>query len=432
MSARFWTAKLPLTTGYLTLIILLGGAGIWSVQTQIAGAVVASGTVEVESQTSVVQHPDGGVVAGVFARDGDTVAAGDILVRLDGTFLTSELAIIEQQLLEMFARKQRLIAERDSIEGPSFEDHPRFITVHEDERTAQFAGQENLFLARQSSLQVELDQLNEQKRQVEQQIEGIEAQRSSVDAQLELIEAEVADVQSLFDRGLVETSRLMALRRQQASLQGDMGRLTSTIAEGSIRISTLELEGLRLRDARREAAIANLRDVQLREMELKERRLSLMERLSRLEVRAPINGVVFDSRVLAQGAVVSPAEQITSIVPGDQPLQVAVRIQPTDIEQIFVGQDVRLIFTTFNSRTTPEIPGQVLLLAADVQTDQTTGAHFYEAIVGPDNEALARLENVELLPGMPVEAFMTTSNRTPLSYLVQPLATYVNRAFRED
>jgi len=432
MSQRVWGARLPLSLGFAAVVLLLGGIGVWSVQTEIAGAVVASGKVQVESRSQVIQHPEGGVVGEILARDGDAVAAGDILVKLDGTFLSSELAIIEQQLVEIFARRTRLVAERDEADDFTYQDRPEFMIIETATVEDQLAGQKNLFEARKRSLVRELEQLSEQQSQIERQIEGAEAQQVSFEKQLTLIEQELADVQSLFDKGLVETTRLLALQRQQASLEGEIGRLTSSIAESAARISGLAIEALRLADARREAAITQLRDIQYSEIELKERRLSLIERLSRLDIRAPVNGIVFDSRVLAPQAVISAAEPITFIVPGDQPLQVSARIDPNDIEQVYSGQDVRLMFTTFSRRTTPEVLGKVVRVAADAQTDEVTGLSYYEAIMRPDAEALAKLENVELLPGMPVEAFLKTEDRTPLSYLTQPLTVYFQRAFRGD
>ena len=432
MKPQVWSARLPLILGFGAVVLLVGGVGVWSVQTQIAGAVVASGKVQVESRSQVVQHQEGGVVGEILATDGDKVAAGDILMRLDGTFLNSELSIIEQQLAEIFARKARLEAERDDADGFSFDNPPEFIMVEASAVEEQLAGQKSLFEARKRSLVRELEQLSEQQTQIERQIEGTEAQKASFDRQLVLIEKELADVESLFERGLVESTRVSSLRREQARLDGEIGRLSATIAESSVRIATISTEALRLADARRETAITELRDIQLTEMELMERRLSLVERLSRLDIRAPVNGIVFDSRVLAAQSVVSPAEPITFIVPGDQPLQVSVRIDPNDIEQVYPGQDVRLMFTTFSRRTTPEVEGKVVRVAADTQIDEVTGLSYYEAIMLPDAAALDELENVELLPGMPVQAFLKTEERTPLSYLTQPLTVYFQRAFRGD
>jgi HlyD family type I secretion membrane fusion protein len=432
MSQQSWGAKLPLSLGFTSVFLLVGGIGVWSVQTQIAGAVVAAGKVQVESRSQVIQHQEGGVVGEILATDGDKVSAGDVLMRLDGTFLNSELAIIEQQLVEIFARRARLEAERDDADDFSFEDPPAFIIVEIITVEEQLAGQKNLFEARKSSLVRELEQLSEQQTQIERQIEGIEAQQVSFERQFELIEQELEDVESLFAKGLVEATRVLALQREQARLEGEIGRLISSIAESAVRISTISTEALRITDARRETAITELRDIQLSEMELMERRLSLIERLSRLDIRAPVNGIVFDSRVLAAQAVISPAEPITFIVPGDQPLQVSARIDPNDIEQVYPGQDVRLMFTTFSRRTTPEVEGKVVRVAADTQIDEVTGLSYYEAIMLPDAQVLASLENVELLPGMPVQAFLKTEDRTPLSYLTQPLTVYFQRAFRGD
>jgi len=427
-----WSAKLPLAIGFTAVALLLGGLGAWSVGTRIAGAVVAPGTVELESDRQVVQHPDGGVVGEILVRDGDTVAAGDVLVRLDGTFMRSELAIIERQLAEIFARRARLEAERDEAPAPDFADTPSFALVSQDTLQAQIDGQRNLFDARRTSLAQEQRQIAEQQVQIDRQIEGTEAQLTALQRQLELISAELADVQSLFDRGLVQRARLLELQREEARLQGEIGNLTSRAAEAEVRISALAIESLKLTDRRREEAISRLRDIGYTEIELEERRISLTERIARLDVRAPVSGVVFDSRVAARQSVVQPAEPMMFLVPGDQPLQVSARIDPIDVDQVFTGQDVALMFTTFNRRTIPEVPGHVVRVSADAETDEVTGQSFYQAILAPDEVALAALSDLKILPGMPVEAFLKTEDRTPLSYLTQPLTVYFQRAFREE
>lgn len=430
--ARRWSARTPLLIGFVSVVLLVGGLAAWGVGVQIAGAVVAPGTVEVESERQVVQHPDGGVVGEILARDGDAVEAGDVLVRLDGTFLRSELAIVERQIAETFARRGRLAAERDGADEIDFGTFPDFALVGPEAIAEQVEGQRSLFAARRASLAQEQNQLAEQRRQIERQIEGIEAQLSALERQRELISRELADVQSLFDRGLVSAQRLLELEREQARLDGEIGRLTAAIAEAETRASELEIQGLRLEERRREDAITQLRDLQINEIELEERRISLMERLARLDVRAPVDGIVFGSRVSAIQSVVQPAEPMLYIVPGDQPLHVSARIEPRDIDQVFPGQPVALMFTTFNQRTTPEIPGIVQRVSADAETDQMTGLTYYEAILVPDEAALSALPDVTILPGMPVEAFLRTEDRTPVSYLTQPLTVYFNRAFREE
>ncbi len=429
---KTWSAKFPLTVGFAAVLLMLGGLGAWSVGTEIAGAVVAPGTVQVESDRQVVQHPDGGVVGEILARDGDSVAAGDVLVRLDGTFLKSELAVIEGQLAEIFVRRARLIAERDDAQAPDYSDAPQFTTLEGPALQTLIDGQTNLFRARATSLDQEARQLGEQQAQIERQIEGTEAQLAALSRQLDLISQELTDVQSLFDRGLVQGTRLLELQREEARLLGEIGNLTSRIAESRTRISGLAIETLKLKDRRREDAITRLRDIGYSGIELEERRISLSERIARLDVRAPVAGVVFDSRVFAVQSVVQPAEAMMFLVPGDQPLQVSARIDPIDVDQVFAGQDVALMFTTFNRRTTPEVPGRVIRVSADAETDEVTGMPFYQAILIPDADAMAALPDLTLLPGMPVEAFLKTEDRTPMSYLTQPLTVYFQRAFREE
>lgn len=429
--ARRWSARLPISIGFAAILLLVGGVGIWSVDTQIAGAVVATGTVQVESERQVVQHPDGGVVGEILARDGDSVAAGDVLVRLDGTFIRSELAVVERQLAEIFARRSRLIAERDGSEL-DFRDVPEFELIGAGGIQDQIEGQKNLFAVRKVSLGQEIQLLGEQQNQIDQQIVGAQAQQKASNRQLELIEKELSDVQSLFDRGLVQVTRLLELQRAEARLQGEIGGLVSTVAEARTRISALEIEMLKLGDARREEAISRLRDIQFSEIELQERRISLAEQLARLDVRAPVAGTVFGSRVFAVQGVIQSAEPMMYVVPGDQPLEVSARISPVDVDQVYLGQDVSLMFTAFNRRTTPEVSGLVARVSADAETDEATGTTYYEAILQPDHKELAKLTAITLLPGMPVEAFLKTEDRTPLSYLTQPLTVYFNRAFREE
>lgn len=427
-----WSAALPLTLGFASILLLVGSIGTWSVGTQIAGAVVAPGVVKVESERQVIQHPSGGVVGEILARDGDFVSAGDVLLRLDGTFLRSELAIIEGQLIEIYARKVRLLAERDRAEAPDFDAPPEFATVSPEALRDQLEGQVALFHARRESLEKSAQQIDEQQQQIRSQIEGILAQRRALERQLELIESELADVQSLFERGLVQATRLLQLQREESRLEGEIGRQTSATAEAQTRISALEIERLQLFDGRREEAITRLRDLRYNEIQLEEERVSLLEKLARLDIRAPVSGIVFNSRVAAVQSVVQAAEPMMYLVPEDQPLYVSARIEPIHVDQVIAGQDVSLMFTTFNRRTTPEVPGVVLRVSPDAETDEATGATYYEAIILPDEPALAALGNLALIPGMPVEAFLKTGDRSPLSYLTQPLTVYFQRAFREE
>ena len=282
-----------------------------------------------------------------------------------------------------------------------------------------------------NTLNQQTEQLSKQTIQIESEIAGTEAQLVSLRRQVELIQEELEDQQSLFQRGLTQASRVSALLREEASLTGDIGRLEAAVARLRGQISGTEIAIVELEATRREEAISTLRDIQSQISELAERRLSLDTRLSRLDIRAPVSGTVYGSQVFALQSVIQPAEPMMYLVPQDTPLLVAARVDAIHVDQLHVGQPVLLRFPAFNQRETPEIDGQVITVSADTFTDDNTGQTFYRAEVVPQEDQVERLNGQELLPGMPVETLIKTDERTPLSYLVKPLADYFNRAFRE-
>ncbi|GAA6160075.1 HlyD family type I secretion periplasmic adaptor subunit [Ruegeria sp. HU-ET01832] len=426
-----WRITFPAIVGFVALAILIGGLGIWSVRTRLAGAIVSQGTIEVESNRQVVEHPDGGVVGELFARDGDAVDSGDLLVRLDDTFLTSEKTIVEAQLFELLARRARLEAERDGVSIDNLAAQLQELQMQEGLADDLVYGQRRLFEARLETLTQQTGQLSNQLVQIESEIKGNDSQLASLRRQMELINEELEDQQSLFKRGLTPASRVLALQREQASLTGEIGRLEASIARLRGQIASTEIEIVELTATRREEAIATLRDIQAQIAELAERRLSLTVRLSRLDIRSPVTGTVYGSEVFALQSVIQAGEPMMYIVPQDTPLLVAARVDAIHVDQLHVGQPVLLRFTAFNQRETPEIAGKVINVSADTFTDEATGQTFYRAEVTPDDGQVERLNGQELLPGMPVETMIKTDERTPLSFLVKPLSDYFNRAFRE-
>ncbi|WP_171173207.1 HlyD family type I secretion periplasmic adaptor subunit [Ruegeria sp. HKCCD8929] len=425
-----WRITIPALVGLLALGILIGGLGFWSVRTRLAGAIISSGVIEVQSNRQVVQHPEGGVVGEIYVRDGDTVEAGELLVRLDDTFIASELAIVEGQLNELLARKVRLEAERDGAEELTPTEELADMMRESAEVAALFEGQNRLFIARNDTLARETEQLREQIAQTGSQIDGTEAQLQALREQAMLIAEELTDQQSLLEKGLAQASRVTALQREEAGLKGDIGRLEADTARLKGQIAATEIEILRLGSARREEAITTLRDLQFREIELAERRLTLRERLMRLDIRAPVTGVIYGSQIFALQSVVEPAQPMMYVVPRDTPLLIAARVEAIHVDQLYVGQPATLRFPAFDQRETPEIAGQVINISADVFTDDATGISFYRAELLPGEDQVARLGDQVLLPGMPVEALIKTDERTPLSYLTKPLTDYFTKAFR--
>ncbi|MEM6386639.1 MAG: HlyD family type I secretion periplasmic adaptor subunit [Pseudomonadota bacterium] len=421
---------LPMGIGGVALALLVGVIGVWSMRAEIAGAIIAPGTVVVENNRQVVQHREGGVIAEIAARDGDHVDAGDLLLRLDDTLLASELAVIDLQLVEFGARRARLEAERDGTDRVSFPDE---ISQRTDAGTRdQIAGQTTLFEARRESFARELGQLEERIAQTGNRITGTEAQLQGLRAQDALVAADLDAQTALLAKGLTQARQVSALRREAADITGQIGKLTADIAQFRGEIAGFEIEKLRLGNTRREAAIAELRDIQLRELELLERQRGLNARLARLDIRAPVAGVVFGSTVFAAQGVVQPAEPLMYVVPQDQPLVIEAEIDAIHVDQVYPGQPVTLRFSAFNQRVTPEIAGQITGVSADVLENPQTGAPYYRVNIMALETELAKLEGQEMLPGMPVEAYLRTEDRTPLSYLTKPLTDYFERAMRES
>jgi HlyD family secretion protein len=426
-----WSAGFSFLLGFTALAALVGGLGIWSVQARISGAVVAPGMIELESNRQVVQHLEGGVVEDILVRDGDVVEAGDVLVRLQAGSLRSERAVIRDQLREHLARIARLRAERDSADVIEFPDELTAAASYSAETQATIDGQRELFAARNASVERTDEQIGEQITQIENQIVGLESQYEALIEQRDILREDLDGRESLLDRGLIQRGQVTDQRRDLASINGEIGRIESDIARSRGEIAGLTIERLKLDTTRREEAISELRDLRASELELRERLRDLDETLDRLEIRAPMSGVVHGNQVFAVKSVIQAGQPIMYIIPQDQPLVVAVRLQPIHIDEVLVGQEAGLRFTAFDQRQTPEIDAHVSELSADVLTDETTGQSFYRVEIMPDDGQIERLGEQTLVPGMPVEAYIHTGERTPLAYLTKPLTDYFNRSMRE-
>ncbi len=429
--AQRWGAAGAMRTGALATVALVFGLGAWSAFASIAGAVVASGRLKVETNQQVVQHPDGGVVAEILVKEGDAVAAGALLLKLDDRLQRNELAIIEGRLHELMARIGRLEAEQDGADAPRFDPEILAVAAERPDVATLVEGQSRLFVARLETVQRETEQLRERQEQLREEILGAEAQVEALDIQLGFIDQELVDQRSLLARGLTQASRVLSLEREAARLKGELGSLGARIAQTRGRITEIEIQIVGRDATRREEAIAELRDLRQREAELKEQRLSLRETIERTEVRAPREGVVIGQTVFSASAVIRAAEPILFIVPSEAALVVEARIEPQNIDQVYPGQPARLRFAAFNQRTTPEIDAEVRRVSPDAIVDQGTGMSYYTAEIALGEDALAQLEGLKLVAGMPVDAFIQTGERSPLSYLMQPLTDFFSRSMRE-
>jgi HlyD family secretion protein len=426
-----WRMRPLLFLGYFTVFTLVFGLGAWAAVTKIAGAVVSTGNLEVEGKKQVIQHPTGGVIKAINARNGDEVTAGQVLVELDGEDLGPELDTVEGQWFEIIARKSRLDAERDLLATITF--HPELITRRDDPKIAELMrAQQQQFDARRKLQADESAQIREQQVQIAKQNEGLEALAVSTKDQVELIQKEIAAQETLMAQGLTQMTRLLTPQRELARLQGTAGQVEASLAENRGKIAELEISLVRLTSKVREEAIAELRELEFREIELREKRRSLKEQIARLDLRAPSSGIVYGSTVDTLRGVIRPAEPVMYVVPKEAPLVVKVRVETIHIDQVHPGQEAALRFSAFDQRTTPEVMGHVLSVSADAYLDEKVGLQYYEAEIALDPGEKERLDHVTLLPGMPVEAFIRTGDRSALSYFVKPMSDYFARAFRES
>lgn len=430
MSGKSWSVRRPLIIGTLTLGVLLGGFGVWAVRTNIAGAVIASGQIEVDQNRQAIQHPDGGVVAEILVQEGSEVGADSVILRLDGSEIASELTVITGQLEEVRARRARLEAVRDDHDEIHFPEDLLEASADDMELAEILEGQRNLFNARAETLNGEIEQLRRRTEQIEAQIEGLGTRRVAILSQQEIAAEELVTQEDLRSRNLGQASNVTRLQREVAELLGSLGEIDASIAQAEGQLTEIELVILQRREERREQAIAELRETRASEEELAERARALTRRLDRMDLRAPVSGVVYGLTVFGPQSVVRPADPVMYLVPQDQPLIITTRIDAIHVDQVFEGQEAVLVFSAFDQRTTPQLFGSVNRVSADAFTDEATGFRYYEVGVVLDEGEIERLEQT-LLPGMPVEAFIRTEDRTPMAYLLRPLMDYFNRAFRE-
>lgn len=431
-AADGWDAARQIRFGILCLVALVGGLGGWAFTATLKGAIIAHGNLRVEAQRQVVQHPDGGVVGEILVREGDRVEAGAVLIRLDGVALQSELSVLESELWELMARRGRLMAEQSDQDTISFDAELIEAAARNAEVQELIDGQQAQFDAARKTMQREIDVLKERQMQTREQIAGSEAEIAALKRQSELIARELTDQQQLLAKGLAQASRVLALEREAANLAGQLGQRVAQTAQLRGQISELEIEQLRLGAARREEAISSLRDLGFRELELKERRIALRERLSRLDIRAPVGGIVLDLTVHALKSVVRAAEPILYIVPTDSALVVDAQIEPISIDSVQAGQEAVLRLSAFNTRTTPELAGTVSKVSPDAFVDERSNRSYYRAEVVLKEGEIERLEDLELVAGMPVEVFIQTGERTPINYLLKPITDFFNRSMREE
>ena len=419
----------PLRLALGALILLVGVLGLWSAVTLISGAVVAQGQVTAKAQTQQLQSLEGGTVSAILVRNGDRVTKGQLLVQFDPTLTRANLDIALARLAEALTLQARLQAEeRGTL--PDFA--PPNLPFPAPDLTAAAAGQRVIFTARAAVMQGQRDRLAETLAQQDSQLQGFKAQISAKRDQIALSETQVAHQQSLLDKGLTRQSAVSDLRSthlellaQLAGLEADHARLTNARRDSM-------LETLQGERSFQEKVVTDLGDATATVQELMLEIVTRQNQLAHMDLHAPMDGVVHEMKTATLGGVVAPGATVLDIIPLGQGVSFEVRVDPRSIDQVHQGQDADLVFASFDPRSTPRLKARVLTVSPDAVVDTQSGRSFYRVDLVVSADELARLGDQGLMPGMPISAYLVTSSRSVLTYLLQPLTSQLDLAFRED
>lgn len=416
--------------GFATVAVLVGGIGGWATTSELSGAVIANGTLVVESSVKKVQHPTGGSVGALLVEEGSAVTAGDVLVRLDDTLPRTTLGSVRSALAAQLLREARLRAERDGAEEVTLPDSliPR---AAEPNIAVALSGEMRLFQARRNTLTGQRAQLREQIAQLNEQIAGLEAQLEAKASEIKFTDRELQSISELYFKQLVSVTQLTALQRARASLLGQRGELTAAVATARGRISEIELQVLQLDKDFQTSVLNDLREAEAKIADLSERQTAAEDQLRRIDIRAPQDGVVHELAIHTVGGVIAPGETIMQIVPRADELVIDAEVAPSDVDQIAVGGKAGIRVMAGNRRTTPLVDATVMRVSPDLLHEPQTGRPYFLVRMVFAQHAFDGIDELKLLPGMQVEAYVATEERTPLGYLLKPLQEQIARTFRE-
>lgn len=424
---RLWSR---VAAGLGLVVVLVIGCGGWAAMARLEGAVITPGVVKVDQNLKEVQHRDGGIIKALTIRQGDLVREGQVLATLDDVQVKAELLIVRSQLAEALGRRARLIAERDNLPAIMFPDELVGLMASAD---ALMQGERRLFTGNKVSRDSQKEQLALSISQTGEEIRGMEARLAAKLEEIKLVGEERDKLATLFAKQIVEYARVYSAHRDWARILGERGEIEATIARAKVRTSEIKLQIIAVDQNASTEAQRDLRTVDARIAELNERRLAIEDRLSRTEIRAPVSGYVNELFVHTVGGVITPAARIATIVPESAVLKFEVRISPVDIDQVREGQPARVRLSAFNRNTTPEMKAKVTMVSPASARDPSTGQEHYIAYIqlAEVEDALSQLNGIRLVPGMPAEVFISTQERTAVSYLMKPFTDQMSRAFRE-
>ncbi|MBY5766625.1 HlyD family type I secretion periplasmic adaptor subunit [Rhizobium leguminosarum] len=425
------SAKTPALIGYAAIFVMAGTFGLWGASAPISGAAVADGTIAAAGRNIQMQHLEGGIVRSIEVREGDVVRRGDTVMVLDDTDARTQVNRLVKQWLSLCVRVSRLEAERDGWEQfanvacreqlPITIDSAEIVHEEQKEFTARLAR----FHSEQTILGQRLEQLDETRA-------GLGEQKAAIQKQAAVVKDELARKQSLVERGLINRSDYTELLRIDADLLGQSAAIVSEQATIGSQLAEAREQIERSRTQRVEEAVTKLNEAKNSRRDVEEQLAAALAVLERTVIRAPADGIVVTSAYNIVGNIIGPGEKIMEILPtADKPL-VEARLKPTDIDLVHSGQAARLRFLALNARLTPEVDAVVERVSADRLVDQATQQPYYRAILRITEKLPNGVSPSDLHPGMPVEAFIQTGDRTFFDYLARPLFDSMGRAFVED
>lgn len=425
--------NLHLVLGVVLAILLLGGLGGWATLASLQSAVIAPGTVVVQSNKQQVQHQDGGIISEIHVREGNDVEINQLLFKLDGTQLNAENSAISKRLVELKLRRWRLEAERDDNNKlPDFDlaqlvDTPTLMDHAQTVRDVQV----NRFQKRQTVLEGRKKQLAERIIQLGKEIEGLNSISQSKQQQLNVLDEEIKALKRLKKRNLVAISRFNQMEREKLNVSGEIGRIKADVAQAKGKIAETKLQLLEQDDNFADEALKELETVDAEIAQLAEKQSAIVDKLNRLDIRSPSTGRIHELAVFTKGGVIKPGETLLSVIPQADKLVVDARIHPQQRDRVSGDMGARVRFTAFNTRNTPELLGTVTWVSPDQTIVSENQEPYFKIRVALNDGEIKRLNEKIIKPGMPAEVMITSEERSVISYLVKPFTDQLNRAFRE-
>ena len=430
-SPRKISVTQPMAIGVFALLVLVCGIGGWGVFSTFSGAVVARGAIKVEGNTHVVSHEVGGLIAQMPIRNGDQVKAGEVLLRLEDTILQTRLDGVEDQLHEALVLEARLRAQAANETNLIITDDLRTFLANGPTISDRIARHQRQHDLNRQANRRKIAQQHQIMAQIREQIGGAKTELHSHESQLKVIERELVSARKLLSRQLGTTTTLAQLERDQALKWGEIGLAKAMIAEKQQRLIELQSVTDDLSEAARRDALQELGKLETEKAKLFVERAELIVQMRKLAIYAPIDGIIHDLKVSGAGTLVVANEPIVSIVPLTQATSAIVQVQSTDIDQVFVDQAASIRFQAYNARSMPILLGRVRRIGADTIVDTLTKRVIYEVQIDLPIEAIAQLDDVDLVNGMPLTAFLTTIEQTPFQYFARPFVDYFTLSFRD-